>query len=167
MNTKSDTKQITCLAYVVEGIEDQHELPATAADTTADILARIKERHADAEITELLIEDEDEAVAADDRIVERVDREFKLVHASRGGKIKVVIHYEHEKRDRAFGPNATVRRIRRWAVSDKGFDLTEPAAKFVLKLGERVLEPELHLGQISRGERTVELTLVHGRKIQG
>jgi hypothetical protein len=52
-------------------------------------------------------------------------------------------------------------------VSEDGFDLLEGPSKFVLKLGDRVLEPELHLGQLTRGERAIEFILVHGRKIQG
>ena len=155
----------TSITYAVEGLPDHHEVPVPNSATAAEILALIKSRHPDIEIVELLVEDEEKVCGND--IVERVEVEFKLLHAARGGTIHVKVKYETTQKEKGFKPSATVRSIIEWAVSKDGFDLLEGPAKFVLKLQDRVLEPELHLGQLTHGSREVEFTLVHGRKIQG
>ena len=166
MDQELKTPRETAIAYAVEGLPDQQEIKVDAGETAQQILRRIKARHPDSEIVELVIEDEDEAVGEDARIVESIEADFKVVHAARGRRIAVAVRYEAEEAKQDFQPSATIRRITRWAV-EKGFDLVEKPSKFVLKLGDRVLEPELHLGQITGGAREIELVLVHGRKIQG
>jgi len=167
MNAEPNTPRTSTIAYAVESLPDHHEIRVVVGATPSQILEAIKTRHPAVEIDELLLEDEDEPLRDDARVVERVEEEFKLIHAARHGHIAVTVVYDNDQRRREFRPSATVRRILRWAVSEKGFDLVDPPAKFVLKMGERTLEPELHLGQITRGAREIVLQLVHTRKVQG
>lgn len=167
MHQEQDTNVRTVIPYVVQGLADHQELDAPAGATALELLHLIRDRHPDVAIEELIVEDEEEVLDHGTRIVERVQIDFVLVHASRGGHVDVIVHYDNQCRDRAFRPSATIGLIIDWAISDQGFNLIEPASKFVLKLGDRVLEPELHLGQIADGSCAVALQLVHTRKIQG
>ncbi|MFA6116108.1 MAG: hypothetical protein WC729_19085 [Sphingomonas sp.] len=165
--TLLETQRETRLAYAVEGLPDHQELAVHTDQTALEILDLIKAKHPELAVSELIVEDEEESLDGDFRIVEQLEIEFKLVHAGRGGRIDVLIHYDGDERKHSFRASATVRKIIKWAISGDGFDLVDPASKFVLKLGEKELNPELHLGQINDGKRKVELTLVHTRKIQG
>lgn len=167
MNAEVNTPPTSAIAYAVEGLPDQHEMRVLVDATASEILEAIKARHPAVEIDELVLEDEDEPLHGDARVAERVEEEFKLIHAARRGRIAVTVVYDNDQRQRAFRPSATVRRILRWAVGEEGFDLVDPPAKFVLKIGDRTLEPELHVGQITRGARELVLQLVHRRKVQG
>jgi hypothetical protein len=167
MTAEVNTPRTSAIAYAVESLPDHHEIRVAVGATASEILDTIKARHPAVEIDELVMEDEDEPLGDDARVVERVEDEFKLIHAARRGRIAVTVVYDNDQRQREFRPSATVRRILRWAVGEKGFDLVDPPFKFVLKMGERMLEPELHLGQITRGARAIVLQLVHTRKVQG
>jgi hypothetical protein len=167
MHQEQDENIRAVIPYVVQGLADHQELHAPAAATALELLQLIRDRHPDVAIAELIVEDEEDVLDHGTRIVERVQIDFVLVHASRGGHIDVSVRYDNQHRNRAFRPSATIGRIIDWAISDQGFNLIEPASKFVLKLGDRVLEPELHLGQISDGSCEVVFQLVHTRKIQG
>lgn len=55
------------------------------------------------------------------------------VHCHRCKRIQVSVNYQSKTKERAFAPNARIRRVRRWAL--KAFGLTGPAA------GDYVLQP--------------------------
>ena len=73
------------------------------------------------------------------------------LHVNRQRRIKVTVHYNGEQISRRFPPSKTVRRVKRWATSQKGFDIPKrDAVELELKLcGENeFLDDEVHIGTL-------------------
>ena len=166
MNTDV-VEQRSPVAVAVDGLPDMHEIQLHTAATAAELLEAVKKIHPELGLAEVLVEDEEDVVGGEVRIVERIRLDFKAVHVTRGGHVHVTVSYDGKSHARDFRPSATVRTVIVWAISDAAFDLLDPPGKFVMKMGDLPLEPELHLGQVRAGAHHLALTLVHARKPQG
>ncbi len=155
------------LVLAIQGMAKPIELEVPETATAADILASIRERTGRDDLVELAFEDDDEAVDDGDRVVESLRREFRVLHASTRQRVTVILKYEGQRRERIFRPNATIRRVIGWAISEEGFNLEGKPAEFQIKLGDRVLPPDMHVGQAARGACELSAALVHNVKPQG
>lgn len=155
------------LAFALEGERHPQTVTVKIDATAEEVLVAIVEKTGRKEIVEIFIEDEDDCLPGEHRLVEVIIKEFKLVHAATEGEIKVTVGYNGRTIDRDFKPSATMQKVVDWAISDKGFKLEGTGADYQLKLGEDVLPPDVHVGQISAGKKHVRLTLVFRIKPQG
>lgn len=152
--------------FALEGERKPRSL-AVARDITAiQFLERVKALTGRVELEEVLIEDDEVALEAHVVLIERiVIEDFKLVHVGSRGKIEVTVSFNGKAKAHEFGPNATMEKIVRWAL--KAFELEGEPSDFQLKLGDDLLPPGDHLGQIAHGEKAVRLALVMKIKPQG
>ncbi|GGJ59807.1 MULTISPECIES: hypothetical protein [Sphingopyxis] len=155
------------LILTVQGMAKPIELAVPDDADVAHILARIREETGRTDIEELAFEDADEPLADAATIIEDLRREFRVLHASTRQRIKVRLSYEGQSHERAFRPNATIRRVIRWAISPEAFGLEGKPAQFQVKVDGRVVPPDTHLGQAAHGSCALEGVLVHNVKPQG
>jgi hypothetical protein len=75
----------------------------------------------------------------------------KRVHVHRCHKIRVTVNYQNQSRNHEFSPATTVGRVKKWAVSEKVFNLSEmDASEHLLQIcgtNERPDE-DAHLGSL-------------------
>lgn len=143
----------------------EHVHPSITVGEFALIAARV---HGIEEAVEVFLENAEEPLEATAVLIEQVTIESPPVHvARRHAKIAVTVEYNARDIERHFRPNVTVERIIRWAISPEGFNLEGDPSDFQLKLGEEVLAPDTHLGQIPHPHHAVKLDLVFKVKPQG
>lgn len=155
------------IVYALEGSPKPHEIGVPAGASNPEVLALIVAKHALAEPMDLYWEDEDEPLAETILLLERLRDDFRQVHVARPGKIDVDITYNHRTVHHRFRPNATIRRVIVWAISDAGLDLVGKPADFQIKFEGKVVPPETHLGQLAACEQSIALSLVANIKPQG
>lgn len=155
------------LVFALEGDRHPQNVTVKLDATAQEVLIAIVEKTGRTEIVEIFIEDEDECLPSDHPLVEVIIKEFKLVHAATKGEVKVSVSYNGRNVERDFKPSATMQKVIDWAISDKGLNLEGTGADYQLKLGEEVLPPDAHVGQVSGGKKHVRLTLVFRVKPQG
>jgi len=152
--------------FALEGERKPRSLAAPATVTVAEFLELVKVHTGRADLEEVLIEDDEIALEGHVILVERIlIDEFKLVHVASRGKIEVFVTFNGKTKDHRFGPNATMEKIVKWAIEK--FELEGGSSDFQLKLGDDVLPPGEHLGQVADGQKTVRLALVMKIKPQG
>ena len=153
------------LLFAVEGIRVPQSLLLEGDLTVAGLLERVRHATGRPDLVEVLIEDEEIALPHHEIIFERITiEEFKLIHVATGGEIAVTVAFNGSKQ-RTFKPNTTMAKIVRWAMHE--FGLEGDPSEFQLKLGETVLAPGEHLGQIVHGAKEVRLALVMKIRPQG
>lgn len=141
------------------------EVPHNAA--AGAILEIIKAETGRSDIAELLHEDTDETIIATDALAESLASNFSLIHAATPGKIETTFLYDNRSVSHSFSPSATMRTLVTWAISDEGFELIGEPAEFQIKADGKIVPPDVHLGQLTKGDKSISLTLVHNIKPQG
>jgi hypothetical protein len=161
--TKTQDREVL---FALEGERKPRSLAISAGATVSHFLEQVKTLTGRADLEEVMIEDDEMALEGHHVLTERiVIDEFRLVHVATKGKIKVVVTFNGKTKDHEFRPNATMEKIVKWAM--KAFDLEGDPSDFQLKLGDDLLPPGLHLGQVAEGKKTVRLALVMKIKPQG
>lgn len=153
------------LVLAVQGMSKPIEMELPEDASVEDILDRVREQTGRDDLVELAFEDEDEPLEDGERVLAALRKEFRLLHASTRQRITVALTYEGVRHERLFRPNATVRRVIRWAIEI--FHLEGKPAEFQIKVGDRVLPPDMHVGQAAQGACALAGTLVHNIKPQG
>jgi hypothetical protein len=164
MDNQSDSHD---LVLVVEGERSPRQVRVPRTATAAEVVSFVVAETGRVELTEIFLEDEEDCLVEEHRVVEIVIEEFRLIHVGTKGKIKVTVSYNSRKVDREFAPSATMQKIIEWAISPRGLGLEGSAADYQLKLGTEILPPDAHLGQIAGGKKHVTLSLVFRVKPQG
>ncbi len=162
-----ETQERVEVVYLVEGEREPHAHTLEPADTVEAVLQRLRAVHGRDELHELLLEDEEEALALELRLAEVLKDEFRLLHLAAKGKIKVVVTYNGRQAHHEFRPSATIAKVIVWAISPAGLKLEGEPSDFQLKHGADILSPETHVGQLSKHREPVELLLVFKVKPQG
>lgn len=78
-------------------------------------------------------------------------RHRSRIHVHRCRKIEVTVNFNGRQEFKAFPPSATIHRIKHWAVSDKGFNLSElDASEHALQICGSSVRPdeETHIGSL-------------------
>lgn len=151
----------------LEGERQPRQISFPVGATAKDVLIAIVKETKRTELTEIFLEDGEECLVEEHRTVEIVRDEFKLIHVASKGKIAVSVLYNGRKAHRDFAPSVTVQTIIAWAISPKGLGLEGSPAEYQLKMGKELLPPDLHLGQVVKGEKRVDFSLVFRVKPQG
>lgn len=92
------------------------------------------------------------------------------VHVNRCRKVEVTVTYNGISKEDTFAPSAKVARVRKWALSKKGFDLTPTdAADLVLVFAGTTDKPDLtdHVGSFAGKNCGVALDLVPKPRTEG
>jgi hypothetical protein len=120
------------------------------------------------EVVEVFLEDADEPLEGALVLIERLSVAFTPLHVARHhAKIAVTVEFNARDIKREFRPNATVDRVIKWATGPDGFNLEGDPSDFQLKLGDEVLAPDTHLGQIPHPHHAEKFDLVFKIKPQG
>jgi hypothetical protein len=82
----------------------------------------------------IFAEDADEALVSDAALEAAGIAHHSSVHIHRCRKVAVTVHFNGGSKVESFGPGATISRIKKWAVSKQGFNLTP------VDSGEHVLQ---------------------------
>jgi hypothetical protein len=152
---------------VVEGQRKPLSIDAPVDASAVALLSSVRALTGREDLTELLWEDIDEAIHEEERLVTRLEEDFRLLHATSGGSIQVIVRYENQEKAQRFRPSTTLRRVISWAISPEGFNLIGQPSEFQIKFEGRVVPPDTHVGQLGRCEKAINLLLVHNIKPQG
>ena len=174
--TTTATEDIFEVVYALEGHAKPFaiEVPVDASD--AMVFNLIANKHGLGSDHRLFWEDDTEESRDDDEhdalvdvvgLVSRLRVDFRQIHVGRSGKIAVSVRYNARTVERKFRPNATIRRVIRWAISKKGLDLIGQPAEFQIKHDGKVIPPQTHLGQLARCDDALAFVLVANIKPQG
>ena len=152
--------------YAVEGFRDPHSVKVKNDIKVAEFASLVSKNHGIAEETEILIEDEDDALGAEVVLLEAIGE--RTVHVGhKHSKIKVIVEYQNRKIDREFRPSATIRKVLIWAVGPDGFKLEGKPTQYQLKHNGEVVPDDKHVGQVAQGAKEVTFVLVFRVKPQG
>lgn len=167
METEADmanTEKSLEVAFVLEGERKPQIIEAPEGATVGELLALVAARHG-VDIDEVAIEDSEEILDLKTQLRDVLVGAFKVLHLGKRGKVKVDVTFERSTVHEDFRPAATMRKVTRWAIAALG--LEGEVADFQLKLGDDVLPPETHVGQVAKGAKVLHLTLVMKIKPQG
>lgn len=151
--------------FAVEGERKPLAVALPAGANPALALKILNEKFARTDLVELVLEDEDEPLGVDADLRAALKGEFKLIHAATAGLIDVHVVFNGVEHNRDFRPAATMEKIVIWAM--RAFKLEGDPCDFQLKLGEEILAPNEHLGQVAGKKKRIKLALVMRIKPQG
>jgi hypothetical protein len=157
--------------HIQIGAHAPEAITVRSDETIASLLARFRDEHPRAahEIEHLVVfaEDSEEEVAHDRKVSECHPHWPKILHCHRCRKVSVSVYYNGEE-SRAFGPNATVRKVTKWATKQFGVD---EGRKWVLRLDSaegEILDPDTRLGKlVDHASCALSLYLTERCLIQG
>jgi hypothetical protein len=155
------------LVLAIQDVPKPIELDVPETATVADILEAVRKKTGRDDLVELAFEDDDESLDDKDQVIDSIRREFRVLHASTRQRVNVTLKYEGQSRQSIFRPNTTIRRVIKWAISDEGFSLEGKPAEFQIKVEDRILPPDSHVGQAANGKSELSGVLVHNVKPQG
>ena len=161
------TLEIFEVVYALEGHSKPHAIGVPSSASNIEVLALIVDKHGLNAPVHLFWEDEEEPLDEAILLLERLRDDFRQVHVAKAGKVGVSVTYNARTVDHKFRPNATIRRVIVWAISDKGLDLVGKPADFQIKFEGKVVPPETHIGQLATCDQSLALTLVANIKPQG
>lgn len=155
------------LVLAIEGERGPRQIQVSRSATAKEVIEAVVLETKRTELTEIFLEDEEDCLVEEHRVVELVIEEFRLVHVASKGKITVTVVYNSRQVHRDFAPSVTIETIIAWAISPSALNLEGVPAEYQLKLGSEVLPPDLHLGQVAKGEKKIAFSLVFRIKPQG
>jgi hypothetical protein len=120
---------------------------------------------------ESVLREDGDALDADAKAADAGLSDGDHVFAGQGKKVTVVVNFNGEVREEKFPPSQRVERVFRWAVSKKGFELSdEDAAEHTFAVAATGAQPEFdaHVASLPRddGGRVV-LNLIPKHRYEG
>jgi hypothetical protein len=144
-----------------------------AHDSTArEVVRKAKEECGITAVEEeilVLIEDQDEEIVLDAKLIEVGIGHRHRIHCHRCRRVKVAVNFNGATKSRDFSPSTTIRKIKRWADDEfglKGVDATEHA----LQICGTNTRPDLdvHVGSLVRHPHCqVCFDLVPKKRVEG
>jgi hypothetical protein len=155
-----------------EGIRDIVLIRVPLAGTVREILTAARAAGlAAAEGMEVSLEDEESAIHLDAPIADTPIKHRSRIHVHRCRNVVVKVTFNGTDKEETFRPAATVKRVKRWAVGKKGFDLSDvDAAEHVLQLSGSTERPDedVHIGTlVTHPQCAVSFDLVPKVRIEG
>jgi len=155
-----------------EGIRDIVLIKAKKGGAVRDIL--VAAREAGLSVVEgvvLWIEDEESPIDLDAPIASTQIRHLGRVHLHRCRKVAVNVTFNGVQKAETFPPATTMKRVKRWAVGPKGFNMSDvDAAEHVLQLTGSAERPDedIHIGTLVTGSQcSVSFDLVPKVRVEG
>jgi hypothetical protein len=115
-------------------------------------------------------EESEEELKATITLIEAAIPHRGHVHVNRCRKVEVKVTYNGVSKAHTFAPSAKVARVRKWALSKHGFDLTPTdAADHVLVFAGTTVKPDLtdHVGSFVEDDCGVAFDLVPKPRTEG
>lgn len=155
-----------------EGIRDIVLIRVPQAATVRDILTAASAAGLTAvDAADLSLEDSESAIDLDAPIAATPIRHRSRIHVHRCRAVAVTITFNGIQKEETFRPAATIKRVKRWAVGKKGFDLSDvDATEHVLQLSGSADRPDedVHLGTlVTHPQCSIALDLVPKVRIEG
>lgn len=117
------------------------------------------------------IEDDEAALSPDSLLSATPIRNRSRVHVNRCRKVNVSVTFNGKEISETFPPAATMKRVKRWAVGSKGFNMSDvDAAEHVLQLSGSAERPDedIHIGTLVSGAQcVVSFDLVPKIRVEG
>lgn len=159
--------QSTTVVIAVEGKRDNLEVLVSEIVTAAEFAIIASEQAGVPGLFEVFIEDRAEPLNSKDPLLQQLPEEFVVLHVATKGEIEVAFYFNGREARHQFKPSATILTLTNWAVGPSGLKLEGTPSDYQLKSSGEVLEPDLHLGQVTHGRKAVEFDLVLKVKAQG
>lgn len=155
-----------------EGIRDIVLIRVPQAGAVRDILTAARAAGLTAtDGVELSLEDADSAIDLDVPLAATPIRHRTRIHVHRCRRVVVKVTFNGVQKEETFRPAATVKRVKRWAVGKKGFDLSDvDAAEHVLQLSGSTERPDedVHIGTlVTHPMCSVSFDLVPKIRVEG
>ncbi len=99
----------------------------------------------------VMLEDSDEALDLNKSLASAGVVQRGRVHIHRCRRVDVTVNFNGKPIERHFPPSATVKRVKKWAVGKKGFDMTDvDAAEHLLQVCNSTVRPDedTHIGTL-------------------
>ncbi len=117
------------------------------------------------------IEDDEAALSPDSLLSATPIRNRSRVHINPCRRVNVNINFNGKEMSETFPPAATMKRVKRWAVGSKGFNMSDvDAAEHVLQLSGSSERPDedIHIGTLVIGAQcVVSFDLVPKIRVEG
>lgn len=146
-----------------------------AADARVKVLAAEAARAglaaAGDEAARVYLEDAEDALAPGQTLEKAGVGPNAHVHIHRCKKIAALVNFNRRSERREFPPSTTLRRIKKWATGNQGFDLTDvDASEHALQFCGRDVRPDedIHIGTLAEvGSCSVCFDLVPKVRVEG
>lgn len=117
------------------------------------------------------IEDDEVALSLESLLSTTPIRNRSRVHVNRCRRVDVNVSFNGRQITEAFPPATTMKRVKRWAVGAKGFNMSDvDAAEHVLQLSGSAERPDedIHIGTLVTGSQcVVSFDLVPKVRVEG
>ena len=153
------------VVFAVEGHHSHHSAAIGPTTTVREFVELAITATGVVGLVEVYVENGDEPLGADLRLIEHLSIEFAPLHVAKPGKIATTVRYQSRQVEHSFRPAATIETVTAWAVNKLG--IPEDPSDFQLKHNGKVLAQDSHLGQAAHGEKCIVLDLVFKIKPQG
>lgn len=119
----------------------------------------------------LSLEDQESPMNPEASIASIPIRHCSRIHVHRCCRVAVTVSFNGVQKDETFPPAATMKRVKRWAVGKKGFDLSDiDAAEHVLQISGLSERPDedIHVGTLVKAPQcSVSFDLVPKVRVEG
>lgn len=156
--------------YQREGSTEIEHVEIDKSGTIAQLKAAIYAKHGGDAAALLFLEDADEPVSNEATIESVAGPRGAKVHVHRCRRVVVLVHFAERTLERAFGPGATIARIKRWAAEQELNMSSDEASEHVLQITGSTTRPRpnTHIGTLARcPECTVSFDLVPDQRVNG
>ncbi len=155
-----------------EGARDIVLIRVSKGGAVRDILAAARASGLTvAEGVALSLEDEESAIDLEAPISSTPIRHRSRVHMHRCRKVAVTVTFNGVQKSETFPPASTMKRVKRWSVGKKGFDMSDiDAAEHVLQLSDSSERPDedVHIGTLVQPPQcSVSFDLVPKVRVEG
>lgn len=155
-----------------EGIRDIVLIQVPKGGRVRDILAAARAEGLEvSEGAALWLEDEESAMDLDAEIASTSIRHRSRVNVHRCRKVDVTVTFNGVQKSETFPPAATMKRVKRWAVGRKGFDMSDvDAAEHLLQLSGSSERPDedIHIGTLVQAQQcSVSFDLLPKVRVEG
>lgn len=156
--------------YQREGTPEIEHVEVDSAQAVRDLKDVIRAKHGGEPAEFLFLEDADEPLGDDVIIESLAGPRGAKVHVHRCRRVAVSIHFAGRTLEYAFGPGATVGRLKHWAAVEELGMSKEDASEHVLQITgttERP-RPSAHVGTLSKCPQcAVSFDLVPEQRVNG
>jgi hypothetical protein len=156
--------------YQREGSGDIEHLEIDSALSVAQLKEMIDAKHSGDATALIFVEDADDPLENEVTIGSIADARGVKVHIHGCRRVAVNVHFAGRTLERAFGPGATVARVKKWAAEQELKMSPEEAGEHVLQLtgSTNRPRPNTHIGTLARCPTcTVSFDLVPDQRVNG
>lgn len=166
MSAKAPPQTVDVI-FAIDGVRKLHQR-ATPEKTTVEVFRKSVQAELGGEERDAVyVSDGAKPLPPRTTIAKAVGKDDAVLHVGVAHDVHVDVAFNGQSVHRDASPAMTVRSLIAWAIGPKGHGATGASSDYQLKLGEEILKPDLHLGQLVRDHEPLKLALVFKVKPQG